>query len=54
MQFSGWALSADSVIADGAIMVTSNITLYAIWEPVPVNEFVVSLTATAARPPSAA
>ena len=42
MQFSGWALSADgSVIADGAIMVTSNITLYAIWEPVPVNEFVV-------------
>ena len=26
---------------DGAIMVTSNITLYAIWEPVPVNEFVV-------------
>ena len=42
MQFSGWALSADgSVIANGAIMVTSNITLYAIWEPVPVNEFVV-------------
>ena len=42
MQFSGWALSAGgSVIADGAIMVTSNITLYAIWEPVPVNEFVV-------------
>ena len=42
MQFSGWALSADgSVIADGAIMVTSNITLHAIWEPVPVNEFVV-------------
>ena len=42
MQFSGWALSADgSVIADGAIMVTSNITLYAIWEPVPVNEFVI-------------
>ena len=42
MQFSGWALSADgSMIADGAIMVTSNITLYAIWEPVPVNEFVV-------------
>ncbi len=42
MQFSGWALSADGgVIADGAIMVTSNITLYAIWEPVPVNEFVV-------------
>ena len=42
MQFSGWALSADgSVIADGAIMVTSNIMLYAIWEPVPVNEFVV-------------
>ena len=42
MQFSGWALSADgSVIADGAIMVTSNITLYALWEPVPVNEFVV-------------
>ena len=42
MQFSGWALSTDgSVIADGAIMVTSNITLYAIWEPVPVNEFVV-------------
>ena len=42
MQFSGWALSAGgSVIADGAIMVTSNITLYAIWEPVPVNEFVI-------------
>ena len=42
MQFSGWALSADgSMIADGAIMVTSNITLYAIWEPVPVNEFVI-------------
>ena len=42
MQFSGWALSAGgSVIADGAIMVTSNITLYALWEPVPVNEFVV-------------
>ena len=42
MQFSGWALSAGgSVIADGAITVTSNITLYAIWEPVPVNEFVV-------------
>ena len=42
MQFSGWALSAGgSVIADGAIMATSNITLYAIWEPVPVNEFVV-------------
>ena len=42
MQFSGWALSSGgSVIADGAIMVTSNITLYAIWEPVPVNEFVV-------------
>ena len=42
MQFSGWALSVGgSVIADGAIMVTSNITLYAIWEPVPVNEFVV-------------
>ena len=42
MQFSGWALSTGgSVIADGAIMVTSNITLYAIWEPVPVNEFVV-------------
>ncbi len=42
MQFSGWALSAGgSVIADGAIMVTSNITLYAIWEPVPVNEFIV-------------
>ena len=42
MQFSGWALSTDgSVIADGAIMVTSNITLHAIWEPVPVNEFVV-------------
>ena len=42
MQFSGWALSAGgSVIADGAIMVTSNITLHAIWEPVPVNEFVV-------------
>ena len=42
MQFSGWALSTDgSVIADGAITVTSNITLYAIWEPVPVNEFVV-------------
>ena len=42
MQFSGWALSADgSVIANGAIMMTSNITLYAIWEPVPVNEFVV-------------
>ena len=42
MKFSGWALSAGgSVIADGAIMVTSNITLYAIWEPVPVNEFVI-------------
>ena len=42
MQFSGWALSADgSVIADGAITVTSNIALYAIWEPVPVNEFVI-------------
>ena len=42
MQFSGWALSADgSVIAGGAITVTSNITLYAIWEPVPVNEFVI-------------
>ena len=42
LQFSGWALSAGgSVIADGAIMVTSNITLYAIWGN---KDAVVSLT----------
>ena len=51
MQFSGWALSAGgSVIADGAIMVTSNITLYAIWEPVPVNEFVIFFDGNSGTP----
>ena len=45
MQFKGWAYSADgAVITDSIITVTSDVTLYAIWENIPAETPVVAVS----------
>ena len=45
-QFKGWATSAGgTVITDTTITVTEDITLYAIWEDIPVTTYTVSFNA---------
>jgi uncharacterized repeat protein (TIGR02543 family) len=45
-QFKGWAASAGgTVISDTTINVTGDITLYAVWENVPVTEYTVTFDA---------
>ena len=45
-QFKGWAASENGeVISDTSIAVTKDITLYAIWEDIPVTTYTVSFNA---------
>ncbi len=42
-QFKGWATSASGAVITGtSITVSADITLYAIWEPIPVTEYTIS------------
>ena len=48
-QFKGWALTADgAVITTSTITVSTNVTLYAIWEDIPAVKTLVSIAVTTA------
>lgn len=48
-QFKGWALTADgAVITTSTITVSTNVTLYAVWEDIPAVKALVSIAVTTA------